>query len=592
MAQDSSQDFKQSALLDKEQEMSDKEVLRHLWRYAKPYYGRYIAALISLVLIAASNAGFAKLMENMITAVEEKAEGGFIAPLILLFVFFVRAVSTISSTYLLSWIGQRVVMNVRIDLFNHIIAMPSRLFDQIRQSEMISIISNRTTTIATATSNSTIIVFQDFFTILGLVMVMLYQSLFLSISILIALPFMVHIFVVTKKMFVANSANMQRGDAQATGKIIEAIKGYRSIRIYNAGQQESTMYQSVVKNMFRAGLRFLVIRSVISPLMQFMVMLIFILIVYLSTLDYFSEHISGAVFVSFLFALFMTLTPLKRLSQFSATYYQIMVSGKSLFSFLHTDREKDTGTVEMQYPQGRIEYKNISFAYHEKEPVLQDVSFTLAPSSMVALVGRSGSGKSTTLNLIPRFYEASSGQILIDRRPIEEYTLQSLRKHISYVGQDIILNDASIYENISYGELDQTNPQLVEAACKRACAHDFISALPEGYDTVLDNSGQLLSGGQRQRIAIARAFLKEAKIVLMDEPTSALDNESDKEIRYAIAALKEQSSIVVIAHRLATTKMADTIVVLDKGKVVEQGTHVELSQKGGLYHHLCETAIQ
>ncbi|MDI9347188.1 MAG: ABC transporter transmembrane domain-containing protein [Methylacidiphilales bacterium] len=573
-------------------DLTNKEVLLKLFSYTREHRLKYIIAIISLILVAITNAGFAKMMEDVITTIELKSKSNFLAPLILLFFFVGRTVSMILSTYHLTWIGQKIVSNIRVDLFNYLMTMPSKNYDSYRQSEIISMVITRTNSMSQAASQSVVIVFQDFFTILGLIGVMLYQSLLLSLSIVIAVPFMILLFVSSRKLFKENTLKIQKIDSLVVSKLIETVKGYRSIRIYNAQNYESSKFSKLCIAMFKNGAKAILLKSVLSPVMQFTVMVVFIGIVYLSTVDYFSEKITSAAFVSFLFALFMTLVPLKRLSDFSSTYYTILEEGRLIFTFMQGQHEIDTGTKTLNSIQGKIEFKQVCFSYHNSVPILNSVSFKVEPNTIVALVGRSGSGKTTTMNLIPRFYELQTGEILIDDTPIQSFTLSSLRKHISYVGQDIVLNDSTIIENVSYGELSNYSNDMVIEACRKACAHSFIMNLPDGYDSVIGENGQFLSGGQKQRLSIARAFLKKSKIILMDEPTSALDNESDREIREALQSLKMQSSIIVIAHRLSTTKLADQIVVMDQGTIVEVGTHEDLLANGSLYHHLCMTAIK
>ena len=567
-------------------------VLKKLWKYIRPHSFKYGIAVASLICVAITNGGFALLMEDMIKAVEAQDTQTAYAPLILLFVFFLRCLSMILSTYYLTWIGKRVVLNIRNDTFKYLQWMPCKLYDTNDQGEFISIVISRTESLAMATSRSMIMVFQDVFTVLGLIGVMLYQSLILSISIFIALPLLIFVFLKSKKIAENVTSQMLSGQGNMLGLLIEAVRGFKPIRIYNAQQQSIKNFNQSGEDLFSSSNIMILISSVVSPVLQFIVMLIFICIVYLSTFDFFNERITSGQFVSFLFALFMTLTPLRRVATIPTVLTGVLATTKTIFDFMEGVKETDNGKKILSNPTGKIEYKDVCFSYGDSKNILKNLTFTAEPNSIVALVGKSGGGKTTALNLIPRFYDYQKGEILIDGQPISDFTLQSLRKNISYVGQDIILSNCSFRENLLFGELSSCSEEDMIQAAKSANAYSFIMETKDGFDTPIGEDGNLLSGGQKQRLSIARAFLKKSKIVIMDEATSALDGSSERKIKESLLKLKSQSTILIIAHRYTTTQISDLILVLQDGKVAESGTHQSLIKKNKIYANLIKTDIK
>jgi subfamily B ATP-binding cassette protein MsbA len=316
-------------------------------------------------------------------------------------------------------------------------------------------------------------------------------------------------------------------------------------------------------------------------------------IVYLASSESLREAVSVGTFMSFILAMLMLLPPIKRLTNINAVLQKSIAAAQNLFEFLDAEVEEDSGTHRPQQVRGAIEYKHVNFAYNlDKGPVLKDVSFSAEPGQTIAFVGRSGSGKTSLVNLLPRFYELNSGQILLDGLDIREMALPALRSHISLVSQQVTLFNDSIANNIAYGSLGDASLEDIERAAEAAHALDFIRKLPEGFDTQVGENGVLLSGGQRQRIAIARAILKNAPILILDEATSALDTEAEQHIQAAVDNLMQHSTTLVIAHRLSTIEKADCIVVMDQGRIIEQGNHQQLLDQGGIYASLYNRQFQ
>ncbi|HHJ34287.1 MAG TPA: ATP-binding cassette domain-containing protein, partial [Gammaproteobacteria bacterium] len=400
-------------------------------------------------------------------------------------------------------------------------------------------------------------------------------------------PIVAMIIILVSKRFRQISKNIQTSMGDVSRIIEESIKGHLVVKIFGGRDYEEKQFSLVNNKNHRQNLRMQKTQALSSPIVQFLVACSLSLIVYLATLDSMIEEISAGTFVSFIIAMSMMLPPVRSLTSIVSTLQKGVAAAESVFAFIDLKQEHDEGMFQTDHVEGQVGFDQVSFTYKNDETsALEGVSLTIDAGQTVAFVGRSGSGKSTLLNLIPRLYDTEDGLILLDGKDIQEYSLDNLRSHISYVGQDVILFNDTIEHNIAYGNMGACSRDDIIDAAKAACAYDFISESQDGFQTMVGERGVMLSGGQRQRIAIARALLKDAPVLILDEATSALDTESERYIQASLEKLMQDRTTLIIAHRLSTIENADLIVVMDNGKIVEKGTHQELLAADGHYSAL------
>ncbi len=563
-------------------------VYRRLLSYVGPHRFKLLWAVLAMVVYAGSSTAFAALMKPMLDGsfVERDQSSIALVPVLILVVFLFRGVAGFVSTYLMSSIGWRVVKNIRKQLFDKYLELPTAEFDTTSSGELISRVTFNVRNIAVVAADSLTILVRDSLTIIGLLGLMVYHSWKLSLGFLILGPVVAMIIHFASKRFRHLNRGIQESMGSVSTVIEEAVEGQRLVKIFGAHDYERSRFEEVNERNRSLTIKEIVTVAVSSPLIQFLVAIALAIVVYLGSSGFIVGQVSVGVFMSFITAMMMLFAPLKQLTMVNSKIQAGIAAGESVFAILDAESEVDSGTRELDAEHISVRFDSVRFSYADNKSVLQDISFDIPTGETVALVGGSGSGKSTIANLLPRLYNIDSGSISVNGHDVREYTLESLRRHISYVGQEVVLFNDTALANIAYGQMSGIDEARVRRACELAHADSFIQKLTNGYDTVLGENGVMLSGGQRQRIAIARAILKDAPLLVLDEATSALDTESERKVQQGLTELMKNRTTLVIAHRLSTIENADRIVVMDDGQIVETGTHSELLNKQGYYSFL------
>ncbi len=570
-------------------ELTGVKAYRALLSMAFEHKSYFLLAIIGMLIFAGSDAAFAYLMKPML-------DDGFIdrdpliiklVPLAIVTIFLVRMIAVFLRTYCMDYIGRNVINSLRQQMFEKLLTLTSSQYDQSSSSAMITRFSYDVEKIARSVSTSLTVFIQDSLRIIVLLCYMIWLNWQLTLIFLFAGPIVFLIVVRVSSRFRLISKSIQTSMGTVTQVAQEVIDANRVVKIFGGESFERDKFYRINQHNLKLHLKMSVAQSISNPLIQLIVAIAFAAIVAFATSESMREVVTTGDFVSFIFALTMLFAPMRSLSSVNASIQKGIAAGESIFGFIDSDDEIDDGDLELQRAQGKLEFEKVVLCYREGEQrVLDEVSFRVEPHQTIAIVGRSGSGKSSLVNLLPRLYELDSGSIKLDGESIRDYRLRDLRRQIAYVGQDVRLFNDTIRNNIAYGVANDIEDGKVMEAAKQAYAWDFIRDLPEGLDTMVGERGVLLSGGQRQRVAIARALLKDAPILILDEATSALDTESERFIQHAMENLMSNRTTLVIAHRLSTIEHADRILVLDQGRLLEQGDHDSLLRDNGIYAKL------
>lgn len=561
-------------------------VYRRLLGYVWPYWKIFFLAVFGMVVFSLTEMAFARIIQPLFDDgfVERDPQVITWLPPLIIAIFAVRIVGSFLSDYGMAWIARSVIRDLRSQLFGQLLRLPVGYYETHSSGSLMSKMVYDVEQLAEASSSVITILIRDSLTILGLLALMMYYSVSLTLILLVATPVLALLVIYVSRRFRKLSHRIQNSMGDVSNVTEETIEANREIRIFGGQEYESRQFENINRHNRQQFLKLAATNALSSPVIQFIVAVAFAIIVYLAT----QQQMQVGEFGSYLTAMLLLMQHAKRLTTINATLQRGIAAAQSVFAFLDLQTEQDTGRQRLSRARGDIRYEQVRFAYHPaSEAVLDDINLEIRAGQTVAFVGRSGAGKTTLVNLLPRFYdldgEQNRGRICLDNHDIRDVQLASLREQIALVSQHVTLFNDSIAHNIAYGALEQAGPAQIEAAARAAHAHEFISQLPEGYATMVGENGVLLSGGQRQRLAIARAILKNAPVLILDEATSALDSESERHIQQALEALMQNRTTLVIAHRLSTIERADLIVVMHQGRIVETGSHAALLARDGRY---------
>jgi len=562
------------------------QLYKRLLHYTLPYKWIFLISILGMVITAACQPALAALMKPLL-------DGGFIEkdpetirqlPPMIVGLFLVSGFGQFSGQYAMGWIGRKIIFDIRNVVFRHIMGLPTIFHDNNSSGVLISKVIYDIEQIAHAATKALFVFVKDSLTIIGLVAWMVYLNWQLTAGIMVVAPFLALFVRFMSSRFRKTSRGVQKSMGDISSVTQEAIEGHRIVKSFGAQHVEARNFGIVNEKNRRQATRRVVIAAASVPVPEIVASLMISAVLYYALRLSEQGNFTPGQFISYFSALGIMMNPAKRLIKVNEIIQQGLAASESVFQVLDEPLEEDLGRKTLDKVTGRVEYKNVSFSYPgHSEKVLDNLNFVVEPGKTVALVGSSGSGKTTTANLLPRFYNATSGEILVDGINTNELTLDSLRSQVSIVSQEIILFNDSILHNIAYGSLDKIDIDRAKQAAVAAHVDEFVKNLPNKYDTQVGEKGVRLSGGQRQRIAIARALYKDSPILVLDEATSALDAKSERFVKDAMQKLMKNKTTLVIAHRLSTIEEASNILVLDKGRVIESGTHKELLEKNGTY---------
>lgn len=600
-------------------EMSGTQVYLRLLSYLKGYIGIFLLSILGLILFSSMEIAFIDLFGYTVNAIntlsgDESATGiaaldlgkgsttwiasflggedavqdtRWIIPLVMFMIAIVRGIGFFVGGYCMAYVTQILVHNLRVKLFNKYTRLPSEFFDTNMSGHLISRVTFHVAQVTHAATSSLKIIIREGALVIGLIGYLFYLNWRLAAIFVIVLPVIGTVVGFISKRFRLLSRRIQTSVGNVTHVTQEAVGGHREMHLFGGTEYERRRMQHASNYSRRQHMKMAVAEGLSSPIIQMLVAMSLSGLMWLALDPNVLANMSGGEFVQFLGSAGLLAKPIRQLSEVNSSIQKGVAAAGTIFATLDEPEEIDMGTVEKERVEGRFEFRNVSFAYSEEHGnVLNGINLEVSPGESIALVGQSGSGKTTLVSLIPRFYNHDQGEILLDGIDVNDYKLANLRSHIALVSQNVTLFNDTIYNNIAYGVLSQCSEEQVRSAAKAAHALEFIERLPEGFNTQVGDDGVMLSGGQRQRLAIARALLKNAPVLILDEATSALDTESEHHIQRALEQVMKGRTTFVIAHRLSTIENADRIMVMDKGKIVEQGTHEQLLALNGRYAQL------
>ncbi|HGX92791.1 MAG TPA: lipid A export permease/ATP-binding protein MsbA [Candidatus Tenderia sp.] len=566
-----------------------KQLYGRLLSHVKPYWRIFAIAIIAMVGGGLAESGIPVLLKPLLdeSFVHKNADAVQTTMIWLILLFVARGLVGFVSQVGIAWVGHKIIFDIRSKMFEKLIHMPQDYYDEHSTGTLISKITYNTDQVANSATNALVVIVKDSITVIALLGWMFYLDWQLSLIFLIIGPIIGVIVKGISKRLRRFNMSLQSNMGHMTQTLTEAANGTEVIKIFGGEKYERDRFDKVANWVRRYNMKAITVSAINVPVVQLIGILALALIVYIVSLKAEADMLSVGGFVSFFGAMAMLFSPIKRLTKVNEQLQRGLAAAQSIFELLDEPGECDSGTISLPRARGQLQFQHLHFRYpHADEDALHDINLDIQPGETIALVGQSGSGKSTLASLIPRFHTPTAGKILLDGHELGEIRLKELRANIALVSQKVVLFNDTIAANIAYGSKRDASEAEISAAARAAHAMEFIEKLPEGLNALVGENGSRLSGGQRQRIAIARALLKDAPILIMDEATSALDSQSEQHVQAALETLRKDRTAIIIAHRLSTIENADRIAVMDKGRVVEVGSHQELLSKGGAYARL------
>ena len=569
--------------------VNSADLYRRLLRYVLPYWRIFLFSIISLVLLGATEPILPALMKPLLDGsfIEQDPTARLLIPALIIGVFLWRGIAGFAGEMALNWVAHKVVMDLRNEMFQKLVMLPASFHDNTKSAELISKLTFDVAQVAQAATQTLTVLVKDSLAATGLLLYMLYLNWKLWLIAVLAAPVVGLVVTVVSRRLRSLNRKLQQSMGAMTEAIQETIDCQKVVKVFGGQNYESARFRQVSNQSRQYAMKIVTTSQANSPIIQVTMAMALATMVYIAASEARAGTLTAGDFIAFFTAMVLLLSPVKRLTDINNPLQRGLAAAESIFALIDEPQEPDEGKMSMGRAAGEIRFCELSFCYpHQPTPVLSDVSVTIAAGETVALVGASGSGKTSLVNLIPRFYHPTSGRIALDGIDIRAITLQSLRRNIALVTQEVVLFNDTVRNNIAYGAMRELSDGEVLRAAQAAHVTEFVRTLPEGLETLIGEHGVRLSGGQRQRLAIARALLKDAPILILDEATSALDTASEQYIQAALEALKRGRTCIVIAHRLSTIEHADRIMVLKHGRIVEIGTHAELIRRQGVYAEL------
>jgi subfamily B ATP-binding cassette protein MsbA len=571
------------------------EILKRVFKYLLPYKGRMAGGVISMLVHAFLTVFFVKvfqdLLETIISDIDMGREGMIQLSLVagmMIIVYFLKGVSYYGKSYLVSYVSQKAIKDMRDDLYSHLHNLSLSFYSKNKTGDILSRVTNDVKNLESSMIKTTVGSVDKVFTLIGGILYLVYLNYRLTIFLIIILPFITYVITKFNYKLKKVSRRVQIKIADVSDVLQETLSAVRVVKSFGREEYEFERFSSENQANFRAKMKKTQYGAILTPLVEFLAAISFTAILWYGGYEVMQGRMTASELIAF-FTLLLTISePLRSITKLSKRMQQLFASAERVFEIMDTEselREDDENKIELTHVKGEVVYDNVSFSYNEDEVVLKDINLTAKPGEVVALVGHSGAGKTTMVDLIPRFFDPFAGRMRLDGYNLRDVKIDSLRNFIGIVPQETILFSGSLRDNIAYGDL-KADEEAIQNAAKSANAHGFIMGFPDGYDTVVGERGVGLSGGQKQRISIARAILKNPKILILDEATSSLDSESEALVQEALEHLMENRTTFIIAHRLSTIRNADKIVVVEQGEIMEMGNHQELLNKQGKYASL------
>ena len=567
---------------------SSTDVLDRLWPYIKPVLAVLLLGIGAMAIVAATETGIPALLKPLLDhgfGTHGNVNAKWLVPVAVVGLAVVRGVAQYASGYLLAYVSNRILLQLRLDMFQRMIHTSASFFQRETASTVINAVVFEVNQILNVLLGVMVTLVRDSLTVVGLLGWLFYLNWRLTLIVAVVLPPIGWVVSKINRRLRHLNREQQTLTNELSYIVEETVAGYKVVKVHNGERYEMGRFTEMSKRLKGYAMRLTISGGLAQPLTQFLASIALAIVITIAVVQSSHDQTTVGGFVSFVTAMLLIISPLKHLIDVNQPLQRGMTAAEFIFGLIDEPTESQGGERRLEQARGEIEFRHVSFNYGTAErPTLDRVSFKVSPGEMVALAGPSGSGKTTLVNLLPRFFDPAGGEILVDGVPINDYDLHDLRGQMAMVSQDVVLFNDSIAHNVAYGQTPDR--ERVEAALRAANLMDTVNAMPNGIDTMVGGNGMRLSGGQRQRLAIARAIYKDAPILILDEATSALDSESERHVQVALETLMKGRTTLVIAHRLSTIERADRILVLEGGKIAEQGSHDELLIQGGLYAHL------